>query len=122
MVDEPNHNEAFLVLEAVVENGDQPPRIAAVAAAALLAYLAVAEEVARLYEFVGEADGLFVIRVVVVAVGEVERVDVPVARAVALLDYVERELIGRRDDRAARLALREELLLRNFLCLRVVRD
>src|SRR2546423_12898769 len=116
MVDEPNHNEAFLVLEAVVENGDQPPRIAAVAAAALLADLAVAEEVARLYEFVGEADGLLVVRVVVVAVREVERVDVPVGGAGAHTDDVERELVGRRDDRAARLAPREEPLLWNFFC------
>src|SRR5207248_1903695 len=115
-------DEALLIFQAVVEYGEQRARRATVAAASLLADLAVAEKIARLYEFVGEADGLLVVGVVVVAVREVERVYVPVGGAVALLDYVERELVGRRDDRAARLALREELLLCDFLCLRVVRD
>src|ERR687898_86404 len=58
-------DEALLLAEAVVEDGEQRAGRAPVAPAALLADLAVAEEVAGLDELVGEADGLLVVRVVV---------------------------------------------------------
>src|SRR5215203_6759520 len=53
-------DEALFLAEPVVEDGEQRARRTAVTAAALLADLAVAEEIARLNEFVGEADSLLV--------------------------------------------------------------
>src|ERR687884_595384 len=75
-------DEALLVLQPVFEDREQRAGRAAVARRALLADLAVAEQVAGRDQLVRQPDGLFVVRVVVVAVGEVERVDVPVARVV----------------------------------------
>src|SRR5215217_1865100 len=82
--------EPPLELETVAEDREQRARASAVPAAALLAYLAVAEEIARLNQLVRESHGLLVVRVVVVAVGEVERVDVPVGRREARAYDVER--------------------------------
>src|SRR5947209_3760452 len=51
-----------------------------------------------------------------------EWIDVPIVRRITLLNGVKRELISRRNNGAARLTLREELLLGDFLRFRVMRD
>src|SRR5262249_14420192 len=58
----------------------------------------------------------------VVAVGVVERVDVPVLGPVALRDLLQAQLVGRADLRAARLAQVEERVLVDDACDRVVDD
>src|SRR5262249_2615824 len=72
--------------------------------------LAVAKEVALLHQSVDEVDTALVVPRQVVAVGEVERVDIPVVGIEALFDELQRQLVGRGDLRAAALAMREELL------------
>src|SRR5690242_16015025 len=84
--------------------------------------LAVAEQVAYLAELAGRAQRLLVVGLEVVAVRAVEGVDVPVRRVVALLDDLQGLLVARGDQRAARLALVEELLLSHLLRLRVMGD
>ena len=67
--------------------------------------LAVAEEVALGQELVAqEADALAVVLAPVVAVGEVEDVDVPVGRGVVGVDDLVGQVVGRADPRAAALA------------------
>src|SRR2546426_347085 len=84
--------------------------------------LAVAEEVAHLGQLLGRSERSRIVRVEVVAVRAVEGVDVPQRRVVARLDDLERLHVARRDERPARLALVEELLLGHLVRLGVVRD
>src|SRR5262249_32783465 len=84
--------------------------------------LAVAEEVADLGELLGRAGRHRIVGIEVVAVGAVERVDVPQRRMIAGLDDLERLPVARRDERAARLALVEELVLGDLVRLGVMRD
>src|SRR5215212_11468501 len=51
-----------------------------------------------------------------------EWVDVPIRRPVALLNYLERELVSRGDNSSTRLTLRKELLFAYLFCFRVMRD
>src|SRR5579875_4005290 len=74
--------------------------------------LSVAEDVGDFEELVAQLDTAAIIDISpVIAVGEVEGIDVPRIRVEALLDDVERELIGRGDLGAATLAQLEEGLL-----------
>src|SRR4029450_11817629 len=77
--------------------------------------LAVAEEVAALRQLARRLERLRIVGVEVVAVGTVEGVHVPQRRVVAGLDDLERLQVRRRDERAAGLALVEDILLRDLL-------
>src|SRR5499426_663465 len=70
---DPHADEAFFVLQAVVEDREQRARAAAVSRHALLADLAVAEQVADLDHLVGELNRVFVVGVVIIPVREMKR-------------------------------------------------
>src|SRR5213593_1283626 len=110
-------------LEVVrVEAAEDVQHRALVVARAERLDLAVAEEVAHLGQLLGRSERSWIVRVEVVAVRAVEGVDVPQRRVVARLDDLERLHVARRDERPARLALVEELLLGHLVRLGVVRD
>src|SRR3989454_5037141 len=110
-------------LEVVrVEAAEDVQHRALVVARAERLDLAVAEEVAHLGQLLGRSERSRIVRVEVVAVRAVEGVDVPQRRVVARLDDLERLHVARRDERPARLALVEELLLGHLVRLGVVRD
>src|SRR3989475_3157765 len=99
-------------LEVVrVEAAEDVQHRALVVARAERLDLAVAEEVAHLGQLLGRSQRSRIVRVEVVPVRAVEGVDVPQRRVVARLDDLERLHVARRDERPARLALVEELLL-----------
>src|SRR5690348_826282 len=87
-----------------------------------LADLAVAEDVALLHQLMHQLHAAVVIPGQVIAVGEVERVDIPIIRLVALLDDLQCQLIRRRNLRAATLSLVEELFLSDLSGLGMVAD
>src|SRR5438093_9325863 len=110
-------------LEVVrVEAAEDVEHRALVVARAERLDLAVAEEVADLGQLLGGPQCSRIVGVEVVAVRAVEGVDVPQGRVVARLDDLERLHVARRDERPARLALVEELLLGDLVRLGVVRD
>src|SRR5688572_11316486 len=113
-------DKAILVLQTVAEDRKQRARRTAVTRRAFFANLAVTKQVARRDQLVSESHCLFVVGVVVVAVGKVKWINVPIRRAVAMLDDVKRKLISRRNDRTSRLALREELFHTDLLGFGVV--
>src|SRR5437763_2417322 len=83
--------------------------------------LAVAEDVRALQELTHQVQAALIVDLApVVAIREVERIDVPLAGIEALFDDLERELVGRRYLRAARLAEVEEGVLVHLLGLGVV--
>jgi hypothetical protein len=85
--------------------------------------LAVPERIAPLQEAADEIETALVVDLApVVSVREVERVDVPLAGRKALIDDLERELVGGGDLRAAALAEVEERVLVDLLGLGVVGD
>ena len=86
--------------------------------------LPVAEHVARRDDlFPQELHALHrVVRGPVVAVGEVERIDVPLALGIVLLDDLDALAIRRRDHRAARLLRLEEGVAVDLTRARVVDD
>src|SRR5215469_6129707 len=87
-------DESFLTLEPVLEDREQGSGRSAIAGCALFADFAVAEQVAGFDELISEPDGLVVVRVIVVPVGEMEGVDVPIARGISVLYYVQRQPIS----------------------------
>src|SRR5438093_7071532 len=110
-------------LEVVrVEAAEDVEHRALVVARAERLDLAVAEEVADLGQLLGGSQCSRIVGIEVVAVRAVEGVDVPQGRVVARLDDLERLQVARRDERPARLALVEELLLGHLARLGVVRD
>src|SRR5215510_8614593 len=117
-----NANKAVFVLQPVAEDRKQRSRRAAIAGRAFLANLAIAKEVAGSDQLIREFHCFFIVGVVVVAVRKVKGIDIPVAGPVALFDDVERQLIRRRNDGAARLALGKKLLLCNLFGFGVMRD
>ena len=58
-----------------------------------LANLAITEDVADLHQLLHQADAALVVPRQVVAIGEVERIDVPVVRVEALGDNLQRQLV-----------------------------
>src|SRR5262245_37559122 len=88
----------------------------------MLANLAVADETALADERPDQAEAELVVRRQVVAVGKVERVDVPGVRRVALINKVDGQLIGGASECAAALAAGEELLLGDLFGLGVMGD
>src|SRR5213593_1248364 len=110
-------------LEVVrVEAAEDVEHRALVVARAERLDLAVAEEVADLGQLLGGPQCSRIVGIEVVAVRAMEGVDVPQGRVVARLDDLERLQVARRDERPARLALVEELLLGDLVRLGVVRD
>src|SRR4030095_11622095 len=88
---DPHADEALFVLQAVVEDREQRAGAAAVSRNALIADLAVAEQVANLDHLVGELHRVFVVGVVIIPVRKMEGVDVPILRRVAFGVYFERQ-------------------------------
>src|SRR5262249_44609088 len=91
-------------------------------AVSTLANLAIADQAALGDEGFDQAETAFVVRWPVVAVGKVERVDVPGVRWIAFVDEIDGELVGGAGARAAALAAGEELLFADLLGLGVVGD
>src|SRR6266496_4967974 len=83
---------------------------------------AVAKDVTHLHEFVDQLHTAVIIPWQVVTIREVEGVDVPVIRIVALLDDLQGQLICRRDLSTAALTFVEELFLRDLFRFGVVTD
>src|SRR5690348_14888462 len=108
------------MLKPITEDRKQRTRRAPVTRRTFLANLAITKQVARRDQLIRQTHGLFVIRVIVVAVRKVKRIDVPIRRTIALVNHIKRELIRRRNNGSARLTLREKLLLRYFLRFRVM--
>lgn len=92
------------------------------AAPVVLVHLAVAEEVGALQYLADQLDALGVVRGQIVAVREMERVDIVMGSRVPLLHDVQTLQIGRGADCTTTFALGEKLLLGHFLCLRMVGD
>lgn len=90
------------------------------AAAVVLVDLAVAEQIAALHKLHDQLDAAFVVARQVVAVREMERVDVVAGRGVAGIDDFQRFLVHGRADRAAAFAAGEKLLLADFFGLRMM--
>lgn len=92
------------------------------AGAVVLVHFPVAENIRLLQHLLNEPDAPLVVARQVIAVGEVERIDVVLGRRIAAVDDLERLHVSGRADGAAALATREELFLRHFLRLGMVRD
>src|SRR5579875_3235840 len=87
-----------------------------------LANLAIAKDVAKFHQLVDQLHAAVVVPGQVIAIGKVERVNVPVARIVASPNDLQGQFISRGDLRAAALALVEELFLGNLFRLSMVAD
>src|SRR6185503_6437130 len=112
----------IFVLQSIIEDRKQRSGRTPVTRRALFANLAVTKKIAGRDQLISKLHRLFVVGIVVIAIREVEWIDVPVTRAVALLDHVKRKLISRRNHGSARFSLREELLFRHFFRLGVMRN
>src|SRR5262249_49376467 len=99
----------------IFEDREQRAARTAITRTSFFADLAVTEKIACRDEFVGEFHGLVIVRIVVVAVRKVERIDVPITRMETLFNDLKCKFVSRRDHRSARLSLREELLFAHFL-------
>ena len=92
------------------------------AGAVVLVDFAIAENIRNIQNFFDEPNASFVVAREVVAVGEMEGVDVVEGGGETAVDNLQRLDISGRADRPAALAAREEFLLGHFLGFRMVRD
>lgn len=88
----------------------------------VLVHFPVSENIRFLQHLLNETDASLVVARQVVAVGEMERIDVVLRRRIAAVDDFKRLHVGGGTDRAAALAAREKLLLGHFLGFGMVRD
>src|SRR5690349_4865310 len=84
--------------------------------------LAVAEDIADAHQLLDQLDATLVIPGQIIAIGEVEGIDIPIVGIVALANDLERQLIGGGYLRATTLAMSEELLLSHLLSFGMVAD
>src|SRR5215831_3159251 len=122
LVVDPHADKALLVLQTVVENRQQRARASAITGCSLLSNLSISEQIAGLDQLVGKLHSLVVVRIVVISIREMERIDVPVARWESLGNDVERQLVCGTDNSPARFALRKECLLGYFVSLGMMAD
>ena len=85
-------------------------------------YLPVPKNIGDFHDLLDQLDAFFIVAGQVVAVGDMERVDVVAVGAVFFVDHVEREVVRAGADRPAAFALGEELVLGDDFRFRVVRD
>src|SRR5208282_1350702 len=84
--------------------------------------LTVTEQVANLGQLLSVLERRGIVGVEIVAVGAMERVQVPQRRMVTRGDYFQRLGVAGRNEGTARFALVKELFLGDLACLRVMRD
>src|SRR5579859_731473 len=83
---------------------------------------AVAKDVTLFHQFIDQLDAAIIIPGQIIAIGEMEGIDVPVGGIVALFYNIQGQLVGRGDLSTTALAFMEELFLSYFFGLGMMAD